>query len=370
MKLCGFEELPGGSEIPLLPSIEEEIRTEYVSFPVASDGLRLLESPPVRLRLPRFSLFRFPKVRLLGYRLYSVNGRHFNDWSLVAPVKATEHFHRKIQAGYPENLVIDGAGKLVPPDTTEGNPCTDCLMLCSDEPVNFGSWLSRILPKLVLTRRTQEVNRVMLYAAHSWMPGFLRSFAPSVEIVQHDPTRQYVLDNPVIPSLAAPDSYFRHEIRNALVPFIERAQAAFPTTPERIFISRRKMAITRPGRRILENETELVERLLPHGYQEFFPEDKSLWEQIATISRARFIVSVGGSNVFGCYFARNAEMIVDLEGAKTFLWGHSNLLASTLRPYSMVAGVWTERGIQRGGHRNWNIDVDCLMEGLAELGMV
>ena len=139
-----------------------------------------------------------------------------------------------------------------------------------------------------------------------------------------------------------------------------------PRTPDKIYISRRKMALARPGHRVLENETELVERLVPHGFEEFFPEDKTPLEQIAVCSQARIIVVAGGSDLFNCYFARRADLIVDLEASTVFQQHHANVLASCCRPFSIVRGLRNERG-SHDHHMNWTIDIDAFVAGLGRM---
>jgi capsular polysaccharide biosynthesis protein len=148
---------------------------------------------------------------------------------------------------------------------------------------------------------------------------------------------------------------------------IGRAVRALPKTPEKVYLSRRKMALSFPGHRVLENETELVERLLSLGFTEYFPEDHSFLEQIAVCASARLIVAAGGSNLFNCYFSRKAELIVDIESSSIFVRLHANVLASYGRPFSIVRGVQNERG-RHEHHMNWSIDVDAFLDGLRRTG--
>jgi capsular polysaccharide biosynthesis protein len=136
---------------------------------------------------------------------------------------------------------------------------------------------------------------------------------------------------------------------------------------EKIYVSRRKQAISRPGLRVLENETELVERLRALGFNEVFPEEMSIADQVAMFSSAKIIVGPGGSNMFGCVFARTAELILDIESGPAWLHGHMNLLSSIRRPFSIVMGVQNGRG--GSVHRNWTVDVDCLLQGLRRMGV-
>lgn len=370
MRLRGFRQLGPGRELPVLPAQRIRDRNRWVRFPTSSSGLTAVEPRRMDLRLPRFSLFSFPHVTLSGYRLYKTDRGYFNDLSLVAPGRAERQLRQKFPLGYTEGLALDAAGEpLAAADVEDLELGRACVLLCSDEPASFGSWMFRVLPKLLLARRLRRVRKVMVYSGARWMAPFLSAFAPGIEIVEHDPRRTYRLERPLIASLAAPDAYLRSEVKDELEPFVEAARRAFPDTPERVYISRRKLAASLPNRRVLEQEVALAERLRGHGYHEFFPEESTITEQAAVIAGAREIISVGGSNLFGCYFARRAQMIVDLEAARTFLHAHSSVLASTGVPFSIVHGAQAARD-EHGEHGNWTIDLECLFDGLAELGML
>jgi capsular polysaccharide biosynthesis protein len=166
--------------------------------------------------------------------------------------------------------------------------------------------------------------------------------------------------------LPAPHVFLRPEIREAFAGIVARLEMP-QNLPERIYVSRRKQALMNRGVRVLENETELVEKLAALGFAEFFPEDHDLPFQLAVFSQARIIVSPGGSNLFGAAFAQKADFILDIESGDTWLYAHMNLLASTQLPFSVVRGVRTGRG--DAIHGNWKVDADAIITGLRGLGI-
>lgn len=80
------------------------------------------------------------------------------------------------------------------------------------------------------------------------------------------------------------------------------------------------------------------------------------------------VVSSGGANLFGVAFARNAEIVVDIESGTEWAFAHSNLLSSIPARYAMARGTRTGRG--NGVHGNWDLDVEAFVEGLRVLGAV
>jgi hypothetical protein len=368
LQLRSFEELGSGTEVPILPAGHALGGQNFVAFPECPKGLAPVLAEPNTTPFPRFSKFLFPEAILRGFRLYSIGSAFFNDLSLVDQVPAQKDFAGRINFGFSEGFRYDKAADTVEASApTRTVDCEGCPVIGSNEPASFGSWLFRILPKLVLLRQAESVDRVMVFTGRPWIAAWLRAIAPDIEMIPHALDQTYELINPAVPSLPAPDGFHRREIQEALEPVIDRARRAMPSTPEKVYISRRKMALLLPDHRIFENETELVERLASHGFLEFIPEDKTPIEQIAVCSNARVIVSPGGSNLFCCYFARRAELIVDIESGDTFLEHHGNVLASCGRPYSIVQGVQTGRG-RHPHHMNFTIDVEAFMAGLGKLG--
>jgi hypothetical protein len=66
--------------------------------------------------------------------------------------------------------------------------------------------------------------------------------------------------------------------------------------------------------------------------------------------------------MFGCIFARHAELIVDIESCDEWIHAHSNLLSSTNASWSMLKGKRVPRG--KPPHQNWIIDIETIVEGL------
>lgn len=361
--LSAIADLPGLQEQTVLPALACTLRTRLVNFPVQTAGLTPIIFPPVAWAVPRFSLFRTETTLLSGFRLHEVGGKHFTDASLVDDSGAeNDLFTAKIKSGQAENLDMQVAG---PPVVVERSGAV--LVLAGDEPANYGSWLYRFLPKYLLSRTASEFESVLVYT-----PGFAFALLDAAgvrqEVVSHNPRRPFLVKNAIIPSLPAPHVYLRPEIVAALRAMVP-SERGDVDLGERIYVSRRMQSIRKPGFRVLINETAVVERLREHGFTEFIPEDHSFREQMAIFGRARVIVGCGGSNMFGCVFARNVEFIVDLESAPNWLFAHLNLFESLGCAYAGALG--TRRGAEADTpHLNWEIDVSAVIGGLRALGLV
>jgi hypothetical protein len=78
-----------------------------------------------------------------------------------------------------------------------------------------------------------------------------------------------------------------------------------PTTPERIFISRR-------GTRRLLNEAEIVAVLAKYGFQTVYFEDIPVCEQWSLTRNAKAIVGIHGAALSSLYFNRNVVKVIEL----------------------------------------------------------
>lgn len=365
MHLNTFSEIGSGEEQLCLPPSIETMRDQFIKFPVSTSSHDPLVIDSAQISIPAFSLSRFKSCRLDGFRLLSSDGHYFLDSSLTAGEKNyEENFLKKLSRGHTEDVVFQ-PGSLEPIRSEARNvEQTNVLIFSSDEPANFGSWIYRILPKIILAKKFCEFNYLFGYASAPWMKAIIATIFPSLSIIPQNPKISYMFKDPIIPSAVAPNAFFRQELREEYSELAERFKSG-PQVPEKIYVSRRRQAIKRPGFRVLENETELVERLVARGFVEFFPEEHPIDVQIRTFSQAKVIVGAGGSNMFGCYFARRADIIVDIESVDTWIYAHANVLASSGRPFTMVRGSQNDRGT--GGHRNWTVDVDSLVNGMATL---
>lgn len=368
MQLNEFKNLDGGIENRILPEESFSIRGKAFVFPKSSRDLLPVGVHPYQTVPARFSSFEFDRVVLCGFRLYSLNGKWFNDRSLIDEAGANKEYAYKIPLGFDENIPFNSQGEVdmdrSPSVDLDGE---DCAMLSYDEPANFGAFLFRGIPKLLLLARQRKLKSVMTYSAPKWAQSILHFIDPGLQIVHHNPRIVYNLHNALIPALASPEQHQRPEVIESFRELLDKSPKV--AGAEKIYISRRAMSIERPGFRVLENETELVEKLHQHGFKEFIPENYPFPEQIRIVSQAKIIVCVGGSNIYITYFAFMAELIIVLCGTKDFLFGFTNVVASQNAAFSFVLGTPTQRGIMPS-HNNWIVDADALLDGLRTLGVL
>ncbi len=361
IRIVGATELPSLEEQHLLPAVEMENLQGFHPFPRQSPGLQELGLFRQTLPIPRFSLFHGADIGVNGFRLFECEGKLFTDESLVIEdPEFTAWFANKLRSGATENIDAEALDRRDPHEVTIDEPV---LVISSDEPSNFGSWVYRFLPKLLLALRHAPDIAIFSYR-QPWIDNILSLVCPGRRVILHNPVVRYRLRRAVIPTLPAPHVLLRPEIVDAFSALADRVPAS-DAIADRIYVSRRRQSLARPGHRIFESETKLAEILMAEGYKEFFPEDHSIEAQIAVFSHAKTVVACGGANLFGSVYARNAKLVVDIESSTDWAFAHSNLLSSIAAEYSMVRGVHTGRG--NVVHGNWDVDIEGFVDGLREL---
>lgn len=322
----------------------------------------VLERPiPVARRAEHFRILHETDIRLAGFRaLVTSDERFLVDESEVGGF-SYDALLAKLCGPQNEDCDIQHADGIVrmrfetAPIVVE-HPV---ILLGSDEPSNFGSWLYRIVPKLIDC--PYRDCPVLVYNNAPWMNGLIgRLFDGQVSMVNHQTRRHYLLRDALIPTLRDVDVYFDEEVRT----FYKYAAARIEgrSRLERIYLSRRGQK----GRPLL-NEAELEDRLSGCGFHIVRPETLPLSDQIRIIRDARIIVCPGGSGLFSTVFATSADFVLDIESSTEWLYAHHNLLRSTARMHTILFGQ-REPGHDIP-HAPWRVDVDAVMAALAHAGV-
>jgi hypothetical protein len=366
--LARYEDLNVGTEAPILPAAKFRVRGRGLDFPASALHLTPITPHIIDIDMPRVSMFHFEAANLNGFRLMETGGRYFHDLSLVAA--NITRFPGAPNVPVFEDVVGLPIARSVS-ERSHSTPVSGVVFCGIHEASNYGSWLFRALPKLLLTQAHAPDRPIFIHQSSGWMKRIVQLACPNVRTIPHDTTLSYRLEDVLIPSLPTPEAYLRPALQGLFTEFLEKISTHSPT-PERIYLSRRDQAKKSPLLRVLENEAELVEKLSERGFVEFIPERYSFEEQISVISKAKIIVCPGGSGLFGCLFARSADLIIDLEANREWLHAHRNILDASGRNWSMALGSQpSEQEWPLGNsHRNWIVDVSAVLNGMERLGVL
>jgi hypothetical protein len=363
--LASSRDIPALTEKTILPETTVVANEKFIRFPIDRPACRPIDFTVIKQRVPRFSLFYGNDVTVNGAALLAFEGRNFTDSSLVA-LDLESHaaaYNKALNLGYFGDISIPFLlGKDSQCDLVSSASPT--LVLCAEEPSNFGSWIFRFIPKLLLSMQHEKFSSVFVYQGQPWIENLIRFSGYEGELIHHEPPYPYRIDTAIIPSLPVPDVLFRNEILY-LFEKLHNRQDQSVDLGEKLYVSRRGHALRHPRYRALENETGLVAALEELGFAEFIPEEYSIAQQIAIFDRARLIVGPGGSNMIGCVMARHAELIVDMEPCDEWRWGHMNMMSSTPAAWTMLEGRRLSRG--QTPHLNWVVNIDAVKRGIRTL---
>ncbi|MFG1416976.1 glycosyltransferase 61 family protein [Xanthobacter sp. V0B-10] len=328
---------------------------------VVPPGLDVLQGPIPRVRQAgHFRLVHERNLHVVGFRaLLTQDRRLLLDESEVEPFH-TAKILDKLTGAQNEDCIIraadDGVEVMLGDDVVEIDE--PVIFAGSDEPSNFGSWLYRILPKLIDSPYGDYP--VLVYNYAPWMNALAdQVFDGRVRFIGHPIPRPCRLREALVPSLRNVDVYFDAGAKA----FYERAADLRKggSGREKIYLSRRGQAI-----RPLLNEGALEERLSGLGFHIVQPEKLPFNDQIALMRDARVIVCPGGSGLFSTVFAGAAEFVLDLEAGTDWLYAHHNLLRSTAKRHTILFGA-REAG-HDGPHAPWRVDINAVVQALAHAG--
>lgn len=240
------------------------------------------------------------------------------------------------------------------------------VLLCSAEPTNYGSFLFRVLPKLIGLRPNVARHRFMLWSnpADTWHRAFLNLLGvPDANILHHDPNERYDIAHAIMPSQRNPGAFLDTET-SAFYAQI-RADFGTPRTPRRIYVSRQAYNRLPAVTRVLLNEAELIERLRAKGFDIVEPERLTPAQQIAVFSSADLVVGPAGSGMFNTVFCHPGARVIDIESEPHWVYTHANLFASLGLRYGIFEGV-ADSGSTLPSHKPWRVNIEALLRFIGD----
>ncbi|MBN9378538.1 MAG: hypothetical protein BGO14_08570 [Chlamydiales bacterium 38-26] len=267
---------------------------------------------------------------------------YHNGWTQFHPTSRKEVFSKKDQ------------------DRSEVFLRGKTLVLCSQEPDVFGSWIFRILPKLNAAQRLELKYDQILIEPHERLIEYfeLMGVDPRL-IVKHNRYYSYKLEHAIIPSLQNSQLYLDDETQQ-FYSTLRQKFGGVRLEGNKLFVSRRKHASVNMNYRVLKNEEELEQALLKEGFISVYPEHLSVKDQIKFFSSASMIVGPSGSALFNCVYCQPNVPIIDIESQPFHLDNHAALFSSYGVNYGFLAG-FPDPLDKRPVHRNWTVNIPALI---------
>lgn len=235
------------------------------------------------------------------------------------------------------------------------------VILCSDEPQSYGSFLFRILPKVKAVRTLGLVDLpCIVFAGPTPFRNLLElAGIPNASLVPHDFDTVTTIDHAIIPCLRNPHAYLDPESFDLYA----ELRAAFGSLQRgrKIYVSR--LAINRSGRgntRIMLNEAELIEKLKAIGFDIIEPENLSVQDQIVAFSSASLVVGPSGSGLFNTMFCHPGTKIIDIQTEPHWIYSYTGMYSSLGLEYGIFIGK-TEPEDMTPVHKKFTVNIDALL---------
>lgn len=244
----------------------------------------------------------------------------------------------------------------------------DTLFLSALEAGNYGSFLFRSLPKLLLFRelglpvdqvvvpdKSSFVAQAMVWAGLGETR--LISVREAVSLVFE---RLYVIDD--FEAEGALCASTRRRIESRI-----RGRPGRSGEGRRIYVSRYLSSGYRPGYRPLRNELEVQRVLARLGLEVAYPETMSFEQQAEMFSQARLLVGPSGSGMLNAMFASGGCAVLDMESYTTTVRQHAKIYGSCGHRYGFCFGRYADDRDVTGLLRAWNVDPALVVAGIERL---
>jgi capsular polysaccharide biosynthesis protein len=325
----------------------------------------------------------FPNANLFGSRFVaSEDGGLYTDYELTqaqldlvvegkGDVKSSEHQITKADGVY------RSAALEVAPITLEGPH----ILLTSSEPINFGAWLIRVLPKIHYLKRIGafELGNYICYIDREWQKSLLSWMGiPNEKVVQQVFGSHFKVDKLLVPTWPNRTKF----LDDGTLEFLADARATAlrrdeVSTGKAIYVSRLgwnkaldARIARKPGAlrmRPFDQEQELANRLAQLGVESFSPEEHSFEETIRVFATAPLVVGPQGAGLFNAIFCKPGTPVIEIAHLPYFTHGHASIFLSCGHRYMVVVGEDPELGMEGAHpiHRALKIDVEKTVDFVA-----
>ena len=312
------------------------------------------------LRVPEKRIRRFANVQVVGWRSIATRDGFFSSAQNYVEGDADAFFatpHEGFAASGRRLHCVSSAS----PRLVMGG---DTLFLSGLEAGNYGSFLFRFLPKLLL------FCEMGLAVDHVVVPDKSSFVSQAIAWAGLDCTR-------LISVREAAGIVFE---RVYMIDDFEAEGALCASTRDRfarrvgerdprraIYVSRYLSHGYRPGYRPLRNELELQRAMARRGLEVVYPELLGFHQQVALFSQARLLVGPSGSGMLNAIFAAAGSRVLDLESYTTTVRQHAKIYGTCGLRYGFCFGNYADAPGPPGFLRAWTVEIEQVQAGVERL---
>ncbi len=307
---------------------------------------------------------------LVGYRTILTGDRQFfTDQAYVWPEEIEHQLHRLSNPDPFSNEETrlrpterEGRFRFDPGDRPLRQLEGPVAVLCSDEPFSYGSFLFRVVPKLMNLRQLglSDLPCLVYTQARSFIDLLNLCGVASESIIPHDVRAVTRIDRAIIPGMRNPHAYLDPA---SLELYAElRSLYGTPHSRRRIYVSR--LSLNKSGRgssRIMTNESELIGRLKDMRFDIVEPENLSVRDQIMAFSSASIVVGPSGSGLFNTMFCHPETKVIDIQSEPQWIYSYTGMYASLGLDYGIFIGR-PDPADTKPVHRQFTVNIEALIK--------
>ena len=320
---------------------------------------------PHQPAVPAKRILRLKDARIIGWRSCLVGDRLVAGSPLESDAQR-DALVRGAASGFEGYAIIrvgDQLAAIFSPLKTVPSPVRGTgLFLPSVEPGNYGSFLFRLLPKLLfLKSAATDFSYLIVPERTPWLLQLIRHLGfASIPVYS---CRE--LEGVALPDLLFLADFDAEGLLDvATADRIQSLGAALaPSGPDfgsRLYVSRRLNALYRPAYRPMVNEAQAEAHMESLGFAILHPESLGMLDQAAIFARADFIVGPSGSGMLNAIFAAPGARVLDLESFAYTVRQHAKLYSSSGKDYGLVFGALTEQSDRPAMMKSWQLDIGDL----------
>ncbi len=313
---------------------------------------------------------------LVGFRSFiSRNGKLYSDQTFIDDVELQRFSDKLANADRFRNentgLRRDEDGKF---DIDWGQReihrlCGTVVVLSSDEPENYGSFLFRVLSKLALVRLFDCGFPILAPSTPVYMDLFRLAGIDTDRIIKHETDAIYDIDHALIPTLRNPQAFLDEDTLGLFATIRERTSLHLKESVNHctvrgrlLFVSRHGLTSTKAGYRRLLNSQEVIAAVTKLGFEIIEPQHLTIEQQIEAFASASVICGQSGAGLFNVVFCKPGTYIIDIESEPYWIHAHMCLFSSLNLRYGIIEGQCTEDG--DGAHKPFTVNVGTVVRRL------